>query len=419
MWPWTVAPATAARDPGDGPHARRLERRQRRGHGDRACAGRARLGRRRLDPLSVGAERPVRDQERSATDLAGPDHHDGWNGLSVYGPLARTVADAALFLDATSRSGPTRVRAALEESPRPLRVAVSFKPPRGSLARSAASSGGRRETAELLRSLGHEVIEREVDMPFTLNLNVTIRYLRGLRHDIGRSRADLLERDTRRMAALGGLCDRRHSRKGPARRGGARRARGPVFDGADVVLMPMIRAGAAHRGPDEPRHGVDLQPCGDRGRLHGPVERHRPARCVGAHRPGFGRPAAGGPALRTGGRRVTSLRLAAQIEEARPWAQIVRRSISARRSCRPEHPQGEQTGDRHRGDEDDRLKPPLAGVRPGAEHVDHGQRPPGDRPAVHLTPQLRSSDPATQVESRPRIARPSRRMIPRPVKAGR
>lgn len=32
--------------------------------------------------------------------------HDGaWGGLSVYGPLARTVEDAALFLDVTASEG--------------------------------------------------------------------------------------------------------------------------------------------------------------------------------------------------------------------------------------------------------------------------------------------------------------------------
>ncbi len=38
----------------------------------------------------------------------GPDHHDAWHGLAVYGPLARSVADAALFLDATADGAPGR-----------------------------------------------------------------------------------------------------------------------------------------------------------------------------------------------------------------------------------------------------------------------------------------------------------------------
>src|SRR3954447_21774840 len=50
-------------------------------------------------------------------------HDDAWQGLSVNGPLARRVADAALFLDATVDGGGFAQAAARE--PRPLRVALS------------------------------------------------------------------------------------------------------------------------------------------------------------------------------------------------------------------------------------------------------------------------------------------------------
>ena len=95
----------------------------------------------------------------------GPDHHDAWNGLSVYGPLARTVADAALFLDATAERARRRVRGALEESAAPLRVAVSLKPPRGSLARLGGDQRRSRRGDQrccCARS-GTRSIEREVD----------------------------------------------------------------------------------------------------------------------------------------------------------------------------------------------------------------------------------------------------------------
>ena len=50
----------------------------------------------------------------------GPDHHDAWHGLSVYGPLARSVADAALFLDATADGAPAGgYPGALAEEPGP------------------------------------------------------------------------------------------------------------------------------------------------------------------------------------------------------------------------------------------------------------------------------------------------------------
>ena len=113
----------------------------------------------------------------------GPDHHDGWNGLTVYGPIARSVRDAALFLDATADGGPDEGwTAALDQPAGKLRVAVSLKPPQGSLARLGADQRRAVEaTADLLRSLGHEVIEREVGLPFETTLNLTVRYLRGHR----------------------------------------------------------------------------------------------------------------------------------------------------------------------------------------------------------------------------------------------
>ena len=256
----------------------------------------------------------------------GPDHHDAWNGLSVYGPLARSVADAALFLDATAQSVPDAgFSAALEETQRPLRVAVSFKPPKGSLARLGGEQRRAVEsTAELLRSLGHQVVEREVDMPFSVILNLTIRYLRGLRHDIGTlPRPDLLERNTRRMAALGGLVTDGILEK--ARRDEAELATrvNRNYDGADVVLMPMI--------PGQAPKIADLTSRGTAWTFN------RAAMEVAYTAPWnvIGQPAASVPtgldsdglplAVQLCGRagdEVTLLRLAAQIEEARPWAQI-------------------------------------------------------------------------------------------------
>src|SRR4029079_15271387 len=135
---------------GGGSHAPRLERGARRRGGDRAVRGRGtgRPAAAGMCGVALGSDGGGSIRYPSAlTGLfgiktqrdrisLGPDHHDAWNGLSVYGPLARTVADAALFLDATAQSVPDAGFAtALEETQRPLRVAVSFKPPQGSLAR--------------------------------------------------------------------------------------------------------------------------------------------------------------------------------------------------------------------------------------------------------------------------------------------
>ena len=72
----------------------------------------------------------------------GPDHHDAWNGLTVYGPLARTVRDAAAVPRRhRRRSTRRRIRSGRSTSrSEPLRIAVSFKPPLGSLARLGADA---------------------------------------------------------------------------------------------------------------------------------------------------------------------------------------------------------------------------------------------------------------------------------------
>lgn len=85
-------------------------------------------------------------------------HDDAWYGLSVNGPIARTVIDAALFLDATSTvPGPEgEFVAAATRSPGRLRIALSTKVPTPLPVRV-----GKRELAAvdqagaLLRDLGH------------------------------------------------------------------------------------------------------------------------------------------------------------------------------------------------------------------------------------------------------------------------
>jgi amidase len=172
----------------------------------------------------------------------GPDHHDAWNGLSVYGPLARTVRDAALFLDATSDNAPVGgYLAALDTPVRRLRIAVSYSPPPMSFARLADDRRTAVEqTAELLRSLGHEVFEQQIDYGPRAMSNVSVRYLKGLQHDVTTlPRAENLERTTRRLAGQARLLPTRSltaARKHEAAL--AARING-VFAKADVVLTPI------------------------------------------------------------------------------------------------------------------------------------------------------------------------------------
>lgn len=92
-------------------------------------------------------------------------HDDGWQGLLVYGPITRTVEDAALFLDVTTDlPAPEGGFVAAAGDPGRLRIAISTKSPLGPVARVGRDQ--RRavdEAGALLRALGHEVVERDPD----------------------------------------------------------------------------------------------------------------------------------------------------------------------------------------------------------------------------------------------------------------
>ena len=252
----------------------------------------------------------------------GPRGLDAWHGMVVNGPLTRRVADSALCLDVAG-GGLGAFAQAARSDPGRLRIAVSTKVPPGVVARLGAEQ--RRavdETAALLRSLGHEVVEREIDYGPGAWLNVVTRYLRGV-HDAaaGVEYPDRLEPRTQGMVKLGGLVPERQVARARAAEAALATRIDAIFDHADVVLTP---------GPSGPPFKI--------GQLHGrgalwtlnvaaakvpwyPVFNAigQPAASVPA---GFD--AAGLPlAVQLGGRpndEATLLSLAAQIERERPWA---------------------------------------------------------------------------------------------------
>lgn len=166
----------------------------------------------------------------------------GWHGLITYGPIARHVADAAVFLDATGDDAPPGgFSHALSEPVPALRVAVSFDPPLGSLVRlSSERRAAVERTAELLTSLGHHVFHRELRYGRRTMADMSIRYLAGVSHDVAElPHPDRLESRTRRLARLGQLIPARTVRS--ARRREVRTAAtiNEIFDHADVALTPI------------------------------------------------------------------------------------------------------------------------------------------------------------------------------------
>src|SRR5262249_55628463 len=117
-------------------------------------------------------------------------HDEAWYGLSVNGPIARSVLDAALFLDVTTTvSGMPAPEgefvAAATRDPGKLRIALSTKVPTPVPTRVGKQQLAAVEHAGvLLRELGHDVITRDPGYPAAaLYTNFLPRYLRGICDD--------------------------------------------------------------------------------------------------------------------------------------------------------------------------------------------------------------------------------------------
>lgn len=180
-----------------------------------------------------------------------------WHGLSVAGALTRSVLDHALLLDVMSGPAPGDEHTArhperpfaeaARQAPGRLRVAVSTRP----FVPSRLHGEVRRvlgETADLLRSLGHEVSERD---PAYNELGTVFipRFLKGMQEEgEAMPRPQRLSRRTRGFVRLGrGIhpAALRH-----AIRDGARQTAriGRLFEDCDVLLTPLtarppVRAG--------------------------------------------------------------------------------------------------------------------------------------------------------------------------------
>jgi len=173
-----------------------------------------------------------------------------WHGMSVDGVLARRVADTALFHDVASgavdvdedRAPPPAVTFAQSAATPPgrLRIAFSTRLPPGTVGR--LDGDARRavlEMVELLRSLGHEVSERDPDYGLSGIPEVLTRYLRGIHDDArGLPHPERLERRTRGMARLGGLIPPALLQRSLANEAEFTRRMNRVLEDHDVLLTP-------------------------------------------------------------------------------------------------------------------------------------------------------------------------------------
>ncbi|MER6630753.1 amidase [Streptomyces sp. NPDC000987] len=177
---------------------------------------------------------------------------ESFQGITVNGPLARTVADAALLLDAASgnhprdphRPAPVDARAAAGRDPGRLRIALSLKPPFTALPARLRPDVRARvvELAGKLAGLGHTVEEADppygqIGLAFLPRATVGIaEYVRDAPHPA------LLDRRTRDAARLGRLLDGAPLRAARRAEAVLQRRIGGFFRSYDVVLAPTTAA---------------------------------------------------------------------------------------------------------------------------------------------------------------------------------
>ncbi|MGW0765837.1 amidase [Streptomyces sp. NPDC002676] len=187
---------------------------------------------------------------------------EAFHGITVNGTLARTVADAALLLDAASGNHPRdphrppalTVSDWTGRDPGRLRIALSLKPPFTALpARLHPEVRDRvRQLAEELAALGHSV--EEADPPYgQIGLTFVPRATAGIA-DYVREVPDpaLLDPRTRSAARLGRLLSGAPLRAARRAEAVLQRRIGAFFRSYDVVLAPTTATppppiGALHR----------------------------------------------------------------------------------------------------------------------------------------------------------------------------
>ncbi|HZL48169.1 MAG TPA: amidase [Solirubrobacteraceae bacterium] len=260
-------------------------------------------------------------------------HVNAWHGLVVNGVLTRSVRDSALLYDAIA-DGPADPDAPVV--PRSsflqalgggakLRIALASKLPPSPLTRlHPENRRALEETVTLLRSLGHEVDEHEVDHgPLAPAPEFTILYLRSLHEEVAAlAHPERVERRIRALARLGGALPASAVEWALGRQAEyAARLNEPLID-HDVLLTPVTPA-------PPPRIGA----CEGRGWLRTTLAASatvsyaacwnftgQPACSVPAGFAADGLPRA----VQLVGKpndEATLVALAAQIEAERPWAE--------------------------------------------------------------------------------------------------
>jgi amidase len=260
--------------------------------------------------------------------LPDPEH---WHGLTVFGGMARSVLDAALFDDAvrghaagdahTPPEPDVSFADAARRQPGRRRIAVSSRVTLPGIRPGPAARRAVAETAELLRSLGHEVAERDPDYGQLLP-DIMPLYLAGLADDAAKlDHPERLEPRSRAWPGwAGGFM---------AARCGAGAAASPSSAGGSTRSSPNTMYCSPRSPRPSPRRVGSSQGNGAVRTFYGtgPYVTYtavwnylgQPAAAVPAGFDEDGLPTAVQLAAPAGSETML-LSLAAQLEQARPWA---------------------------------------------------------------------------------------------------
>jgi amidase len=243
-----------------------------------------------------------------------------WHAMAENGPLATTVADAALVLSVLA-SRPEL--ATVTPHTTPLRIGLALAPPVQGVRLDAEHKRATEESAQALRAAGHTVEELRVPTPTWAALAALQRWFAGTLDDAEQLDRARLERRVRVHARLGSL-SRRFIDDGQRQR--MRDMLGTtVFDRIDVLLTPTLAQPPIAAGR-----------WGERGWLANVAANTRfapypapwnlagyPAAAVpaGIHR-GTGTPLSVQLVTTPDGGESRLLSLAATLEELRPWQRL-------------------------------------------------------------------------------------------------
>jgi len=200
----------------------------------------------------------LKGQRGRISTLQAPEREYRFHGLPHVGVLARSVLDAALLHDAMTGAEPGdeipspppagQLVDAAARPPRALRIAMSFKP----IFPVRVTDDVRRpvmETAELLRSLGHEVIERDPIYPTRAIAGTIALFMHGLASEIERlPTPERLERRTQAQARSSRLIPDWLADRALASRPALIAHALELFDDFDVLLTPVTAKPAARVG---------------------------------------------------------------------------------------------------------------------------------------------------------------------------